>query len=57
MNAIAFESGRFYVMDRFATTMQGAYVSGPFEAEAEAEADRRERNIGDDCEIFQMPVN
>lgn len=44
---------QWYVMDRLAPTMAKAYVAGPFATRAECEADRRERNIADDCECWR----
>lgn len=55
MPAIAFLPGRWYVMDRFASSVEKAYVAGPFISREEAETDRLERNIGDDCESWQAP--
>lgn len=42
----------FYVMDRFATSVVGAYVSGPHGSAGEAERVRRGVNIADDCEVL-----
>lgn len=50
------QHGQFYVMDRFASSAQAAYVSGPFDTRAAADADRREYNIADDCDVFEVPA-
>lgn len=55
MPAIAFLPGRWYVMDRFASSVEKAYVAGPFISREEAETDRLERNIADDCASWQAP--
>lgn len=52
---ITFMPGQWYVMDRFATSAQRAYMSGPFGTAREAEIDRRELNIADDCDVWQCP--
>lgn len=45
----------FYVADRFKRTFAEAAIGGPFNSWAEAEKDRRERNIADDCDVVYWP--
>ena len=47
----------FYVFDRFGTSAQDAYVSGPFNTFLQADQDRRERNIAEDCVIFERTAD
>lgn len=49
--ATKLKSGKWYVVDRFAKTADP--VSGPFDTREEAEQDRRELNIADDCEVLR----
>ena len=39
--------GKFYVLDRFSEVEEP--VSGPFDTKEQAEADREQLNIADDC--------
>ena len=41
--------GKWYVYDQFASKLSSALISGPFDSFKEAEKDRGERNIGEDC--------
>ena len=41
--------GKYYVYDQFASKLSSALISGPFDSFKEAEKDRSERNIGEDC--------
>lgn len=52
---VSFIPGRWYVMDRLESTADRAYVAGPFTSQQEAEIDRTERNIADDCDSWQCP--
>lgn len=55
MSNVSFIPGRWYVMDRLESTADRAYVAGPFASRELAEIDRTERNIADDCDVWQCP--
>ena len=56
MEAIQLISGKFYVLDVFAKHGRPA-VSGPFDTWKQAEKDRREINIADDCIVRRYVGN
>ena len=50
---MAYSAAGFYVLDEMCPLgILEAIVSGPFATAAEAAADRREINIGDDCSVY-----
>lgn len=58
MTEITIIPGKFYLLDQPASFLMGraVIVAGPYDSKAEAEAERRQINIGDDCVVVQRLV-
>ncbi len=49
--------GKFYVVDGMASDAASFLVSGPFDTAEEAEKDRRQVNIADDCLVAKFVLS
>jgi hypothetical protein len=47
-------TGKWYVIDLWKGPYSSGPVAGPFETEAEAEKERKELNIAEDCTVRQF---
>ena len=58
MTEITIIPGKFYLLDNRASFLVGraVIVAGPFDTKDEAEDERRQINIGDDCSVVQRLV-